>query len=226
MDLQTIIFLARAKLKDLGMARWTEVELVGAANEGKNQLVKIIRQARNDFFFTTTTGTISTTTTPNPSVVSLPSDFHELKTLQVTSSGYESVDFVHLDRSDPKFRYSLQMGGDFSGGGDIFYFDIMGMSDLVLAPGSDIEMALTIGYTKYVANMTVPADEPTDIPEEHQDYIVNHIVCEGLRETGDANLTAYLLKLERQASSIMQAVGDVQIKDAVFVRGFMEEEFW
>lgn len=226
MNLQTIVFLARAKIKDLGLRRWTEPELVAAANEGKNQLVKIIRQAREDFFFTTTTGTISTTTAPNPSTVTLPSDFIELKDLRVTSNGYESIDFVFLDRVDPKFRYALQMGGDFSGGGGVFYYDIMGMSTLVLAPGSDIEMSLAIDYIQYVPNMTLPSDTVASIPEEHQDYIVNHIVCECLRETGDPNLRAYLLKLERQADSIMQAVGDVQVREPTFVRGFMEEEFW
>ena len=95
MNLQEMLFIARSQLKDLGIKKYSEPELIAYANMGKTRLVTIIREAREDYFLTSTTSTIATATAPNPSIMTLPTDFLELKELTCTSTGYTELAFVH-----------------------------------------------------------------------------------------------------------------------------------
>jgi len=56
---QTMIVHVRMKVKDTAMRIFRDPEIIASINEGKNELVKIIRQANEEFFETSTTGTIS-----------------------------------------------------------------------------------------------------------------------------------------------------------------------
>jgi hypothetical protein len=96
---------------------------------------------------------------------------------------------------------------------------------VVLAPGSDILLAGLLYYSQTVPDMAFPTDEPTGIPAEHQDFIVNFIVCECLRETNDPQLSGYLDKLEKQRQMVVESLADQQVREPQFVRGFMEGEW-
>jgi hypothetical protein len=225
MNLRDIVFGARGRLKDQGMRRWRDPELVLAANEAKNELVKIIRQSKRDYFQTTISVTIPIALEPNPSVFLLPANFTQLKDLQVTSVGYEWIDFVIMERSDPRFREMLGIGGEFTNGEGFFYYDIVGRTSVVLAPGSDLVLLADLYYSATVPDMAFPTDEPTGIPIEHQDFIVNYVVCECLREANDPQLQGYLDKLEKQRQMVVESLADQQVREPQFVRGFMEGEW-
>lgn len=225
MNLRDMLLNTRIRIKDLGMRRWQEIELRAAINEGKNELAKLIRQSRRDYFISESTGTIGIATAPNPSLITCPVDFIELKEIEVTTSGFTFLEFIHMDSSDPQFRRMLRIGGSFGSGSGFFFYDVRGVSQILLAPGTDIALDYKMAYVQTIPDLTLPTDEPTLIPSEHHDFIVTYAVCECLREMRDEQLPDYLDKLQRQREMIAESVADNQIKEPVFVRSFMEGEW-
>jgi hypothetical protein len=225
MTLREIIFAARGKLKDQGMKRWRDPELVIAANEAKDDLVATLRQSKKDYFQTTVSVTIPISATPNMSTFALPADFANLKDIKVTTPDYEWIDFIHLDHADPRFNEWLRFGASFASGEGFFYYDIIGREMVVLAPGSDLALDATLYYSRTCPDMALPTDTPTGIPEELHDYLVTYVVAECLRETGDAQLQGYLDKLEKTREDILQILSDQQVREPQFARGFMEGEW-
>lgn len=223
MNLGQMLFHARTQLQDMKVARVPESQLVRALNEGKNELAKLVRQAREDWFLTTTTGTISTAAAPNYSSISLPSDFAELKELLITQSGYEHISFKYMDRSDSRFKDALISGGSILSGQGGFYYDLVGVSTMIFAPGFDTALPYTMTYIATVVDMTKRSDSPSLLPAEHHDFLVTWAVCDVLRSLGDNRLPAYESKLEYQRDSVVNAVNATQIKEPQFVRSFMEE---
>ena len=100
--LKTMLTMVRTRLRDLRVG--SEYELVAFLNEGKNEVVKIIRQADENFFETTTSVTISATTAPNKSSITLPADFATLRNLSITTVGMESTQFYFMSQSDRRFQ--------------------------------------------------------------------------------------------------------------------------
>jgi hypothetical protein len=225
-DLRTILLLSRMKLKDLGVKRFTEIELIAAANEGKNELAKIIRQAREDFFYKTATGTFSTTTAPNYSEITLPADFSQLKDIEVTTAGYEWTEFAPCDISDPRFKEAARYGGSYGGGSGTAYYDVVGNTKVVFAPGFDVALDYRMRYISVVPDLRYPTDTIAPIPLEHFDYIVTYVVAECMREGENPAYQLWLDKLERQKDMIVESINTVQIRDPKYVRGYMEEEGW
>lgn len=224
MNLSSMLVNTRMEIKDLGLKAIPEPQLVYAANEGQAELVRIMRQAREDFFLATVSDTMSVATKPSPTDITLPSDFFELKDITVTTSGYESVGFIHLDKSDVRFHQALNEGGSVGNGQGSFYYDIIGLGTLRFAPGTNLQLSVDIDYIKQVADMSAPGDSPSDIPAELHYFIVTWMVAESLRSLGDQRLVSYEKKLSDQRTSVIQSVNARQIREPVFVTGYMEEE--
>jgi hypothetical protein len=223
--LKTMIFTVRTKVKDLAVRTFHEHEIIAALNEGKNEVVKLIRQADENFFETTVTGTISSTTTPNYSQITLPVDFAELRNLTVTNQGMEDTTFIKLNQSDERFRQALLDGGSFSNGFGRMYWDFMA-DTMIFAPGADLDLGYQMHYIKVVPDMALPDSYPVGVPVEDYDFIVTWAICECMRSIKDERLKTYLDKLEFQRGSVVESVNTRQIKEPTFVTGFMEQEGW
>ena len=226
MNFRDMITQVRLTMKDTRMRVFQEPEIAFALNEGKDELVKIIRQANENFFETSATGTISSTVTPNPGVITLPTDFSQLRNIKISSTGQEDVTFQYLNQSDYRFMQALLDGGSFANGQGHFYYDFVGASTMILAPGSDIDLTYAMDYIQTVPDMTLPDDTPTQIPAEHHGFIVTWAVVECMRRIEDPRLDQYSSKLEFQKDSVIAGVNTRQAKEATFVTGFMEEEYW
>lgn len=225
--LQTMLVMVRLKVGDVQVRKYPEPLLVMAANEGKNELVKIIQQAHEGFFQKETTGTIPIAAAPNSSDIILPEYFSELRQIEITDSGYEDIGFVYKNQSDPRFIQALIDGGSFSNGQGMFYYDFVGRSIMRLSPGSDVALNYKIKYMEPVYDLTLPTSAPAEIPPQHYDFIVTWIICECFRSSGDARLEAYERKLGLQRDSVVAEVNARQTREPQFVRGFMEaEEYW
>jgi hypothetical protein len=224
--LKRILIDSRLRLGDLSVHQYPEALLLSAANEGKNDLVRLLRAVREDYFKSTGTGSISATTAPNTSEITLPTDFAELKTIEITNSGYEHIDFEPMDRADNRFKDAAIDGGDFNSGYGKFYYDTnsSGVSIMELSPGSDIALAYKVHYIKTIADMTQLEIGPTGIPAEFWDYVTTYVICEVLRSRGDERLSGYLDKLASQSVSIQGVASSRQIMHPKYVRGFMEDE--
>ena len=226
MDLRTMITQVRLTMRDTAIRAFQEPEIVYALNEGKDELVKIIRDANESFFETTATGTISSTTTPNASEITLPSDFAQLRNIKITTSGQEDTTFQRMNHSDPRFQFALIDGGSFANGQGIFFYDFVGLSTMILAPGCDVDLGYSMSYIKTVTDMGLATDTPSEIPAEHHAFIVTWAITECMRKIQDNRLQEYISKLEFQRESVIAGVNMRQTKEAEFVTGFMEEEYW
>ena len=222
MNFGQLCFHTRVALQDLKVARVLETQIANALNEAKDEVCKIIRQGREDWFLTTTTGTISTATAPNYSSISLPSDFSELKEILITQSGYEHISFKYMDQSDPRFKDALISGGSILSGQGGFYIDLIGISTMIFAPGFDTALPYKLSYIQTVPDMTKRSDTLTQIPAEHHRILISWAVCEILRSLGDPRLAAYEEKLGYQKDSLVNAVGATDIREPRFVQGFLE----
>jgi hypothetical protein len=226
MNLQKMLVEARLVLRDVGVKSTPDLMLIGSANEAKDEMVQIIRQARQDFFLVSTTSVVTTAVAPNPSIIVLPSDFIVLKDIYCNNSGYEGIVFMPMDRADPRFRRALIDGGSYSAGNSIAYYDLYGNSNILIAPAFDLALSITVDYIKSVEDMVILTDEPNGIPAEYRHYIVAHMVCDALRMAASPALVAWEAHLKEKKEFMQQNIQPRQIKDPTFVRGFMEEESW
>lgn len=217
---------ARLALKDVGVKSTADRLLIGSANEAKDEIVQIIRQARQDFFLTSTITAVTPASAPFASTITLPSDFMLLKDLVCNDPGYEGLVFTPMDQTDPRFRRALIDGGSYSAGNCLCYYDIQGTNQLILAPGFDLALNLTIYYIKTVVDMRAMTDEPLGIPAEYHHYIMAHMVCDALRMSASPALDAWENHLAEKKKFMEQNISPRQIKDPVFVRGFGEEDCW
>jgi hypothetical protein len=225
-NLRAMITQVRLKMDDLGVRIFSEPEIIADLNEGKNELVKIIRQARENYFETSVARTISTTTSPNYSSIALPADFSEMRDIKVTNAGYEDIGFLKMSQSDERFKQALIDGGNFSAGHGIFFYDFYGESSIIFSPGADLDLGVNLLYIQTIPDMALPTDYPTGIPIEHSDFMVTWAVTESLRKLADERLGSFESKRDFQQEAIINSINSRQIKEPQFVVGFMEEEYW
>jgi hypothetical protein len=226
MNLGTILLSARTKLDDMKVRLWSEPSLVYGANEGKNELMRLIRSVDQDFFLTSVSGTISTATANNPSEITLPADFAQFKDLTITTATYEKMKFSYLDRADQQFKDALTSQPQTSPG-TFYYYDIIGTNTLQVAPGLTVALGYKLYYIQTIPDMVGPSDTPTPIPEEYHDWIVNFVVAEALRSRAqgpDPRLSVYDSKLATQGQLIKNAVINRRVpQETKYATGYMED---
>ena len=224
MTLAQLLFYSRAQLRDLGVKILNETELKRSANEGCRELARILRKSRRDYFTTSTTGTIALATPPNPSTFALPANFAELKDIQINTTNYTNIEFAPRDRSDERYRQVLRDGAQVTDGA-VYFYTIIGNATLEIAPGFDRDMAVTVTYIQRVPDLQLPSDSPSLIPAEYHDFILAWMTCEGLRQSADPRLVAYDSKLQYLSASIAESASPRQIRDNLYVEGFMEGQW-
>lgn len=226
MDLKTMIWQVRQRVGDPKLRVVPDPVIASYLNEGKNQLVRIIQQADESFFQVTVTGTISATSAPNASEITLPPDFCELKDIKCTQTGYEDIKFHHVKQYRDDFREALVRGGSFANGTGRFMYDFYGLDRMILSPGSDIDLPYQMDYIRRVDDMSHPDDWPTELTPDMGDYMMNWASTECLRHLGDPRVSTYEVKLETQKESIVMTVNRRTLREVKCVTGFMEEEGW
>lgn len=228
--LRKFLFLARAHLDEFSVQEIKEVSLIAAANEGKNEIVKIIRSARQDFFESYDDITLPVAASNDPTEADLPTDLAVIKDLSIIQAGFEDIQFRHVDRAHPDFISATRatgLGWTVSNGCTLLW-DINEDRPPVLkvAPGLDRTLECKVVYDAVVADMVLPDDSPAGIPLEHLDYIVTWMVVSALRTRADVRLDSFLGKLRDQEMLIRSSVGVRQVRELEFVRGYLEEEGW
>lgn len=214
MNLQDFIVNTRLTLRDIGVKVLPDPLLIAFANEGKNDLYRVIRDAKTDFFVTSSNVTISATGAGDPNTISLPTDFSQLKDILCTTlSGVSdpgAIQFIAWDRNDVVFKYLLRSTMNTTAGvGLTFYYDILGTSTVQIVPPVGTTSATFLAKITYVAvpaDLALPSDSPSTIPSEYHQYILNYMVTECMRATNDPRLAAYSDKLTGFRAAIAKSV--------------------
>ena len=216
---------ARNRLRDLSVRIWSEPNLIASANEGKNELCRLMRHTREDYFLLSTTGTISTTSSGNPSEITLPSDFAEFKDIEAMTPGFTGVAFSPLDRTDPHFKdlVANQAANPLTDG-ETIYYDIISRATMQFAPGLTAALAYRLWYVQVVPDMVTHLDVPTPIPSEYYDFITNWIVTDALRSANDPRYQSFQNKIDKQAELMVNAAQQRRVSaDPKFARAYGEE---
>jgi hypothetical protein len=215
---------ARNRLRDLSVRNWSEPSLIASANEGKNELGRLLRHTREDYFVTSVTGTISVTASGNASEITLPNDFAELKDIECMTATFQNIQFSQLDRSDPMFKELIFNQASYPVTDRMMiYHDIIGRITMQFAPGLSTALAYRLWYVQVVPDMVMHTDVPTPIPPEYYDFIVNWVVTDALRSANDPRWAAFQAKIDKQTGLIVNAAQQRRVAaDPKFARAFDE----
>lgn len=226
MTLKEILFIARSRLRDLGLKKFSDAELIASINEGICDMSTVIREAREDYFLTSTISTVAAAVAPNPSTWVMPDDFLELKDLWILDDGYTDINFLAMDRTNAQFRRALLDGGNFGRGSGMVFYDIYGNSVIEFSPGFDRAFNMKCDYIQMVPDLALPTDVPTLIPTKWHNDIPDYGVLEALRGIGDPRAASYALKVNDSEKKLAIGVQPRQVREGKFVTGYMEDDDW
>jgi hypothetical protein len=222
MNLSDFVVQTRIILKDIGLKALPDPALVRFANEGKNDLYRMMRTSLQDFFVTSATMSVSCNAPPDANSIALPADFSQLKDIMCTSlvtlngtvsttvSNPTAVEFLQWERHDIVFKHNLR--NTFSGTtgvGQVFYYDLIGTGVIQFVPpigSTGSTMTVQITYVAVPADLALLTDQPTTIPVEYHDYILTYMVLECMRASSDTRAVSYNDKLQAQGLKIAAAL--------------------
>lgn len=155
-----------AVLQDSTTVRqYTQIELLTWANEGKDKLEKVLRDAKedyqviilqsNDIAFRWSGQTYNPTVlqmTSDTSVYALPPDLVELRSITTITTGQEGILFRYLDSSTDYFKELLTATNAPT---SPIYFDVVGERTLLLANTPDTTIDVEIQYIARSAPMQI-----------------------------------------------------------------------
>jgi hypothetical protein len=162
-DLRTAV---RDNLDESTASFWTDAQLNRFLNRAKDRVTSEVRKLKDDAFMVSRSSTDGTLTilgdsfaasgfavTAGALTLTLPPDYAgDLKLIEVITSSYEDVTFVHRDLAHPDMRAAMAITDSLPP--SVFYFDIYGERTLRFAPKSSAALDLRILYNQIQADLT------------------------------------------------------------------------
>lgn len=227
-DLRTAV---RDVLDESTAAFWTDAQLNRYINRAKDRVWNEVRKLKKDYFMVTRTAADGALTILGESFtastlavsaggtsITLPQDFATMKLIQVTTSGYESVRFLHRDLAHPDMRAALEVTSQQTP--DTFYFALIAERTLRYAPLSNTALTLSMSYIQRFADLSADADELT-MPHPFYLAVEEYAIASAMLQDDDAAAATH----EARAKQIvLDATGadERQDQDAVTVVGYLE----
>jgi hypothetical protein len=141
-------------------------------NRAKDRVATEVRKLKDDFFMVSRLSTDGSLTilsesysassfaiVAGTSTYTLPPDLLEIKLIEVVTSGYEYVQFVHRDLAHPDMRAAMSITDNVAP--SVIYWDIYGERTLRIAPKSDTALDLRLTYVQQFADLSADGDELT-----------------------------------------------------------------
>lgn len=157
---QDLIDLTKARLGGYQNSLDTEV-LMSHINEGKDEVWGLLKSLDDQYFVVQSQATTSTADYYFSSLstalreYTLPSDFREVKLIEVTTSGYTDVRFVYRDAHHPDFaeaRRAANYDNTPSNSSCVYYYTIYGKSTFALANYPEAAITLRLWYVRALAD--------------------------------------------------------------------------
>lgn len=140
----------------------------------------------------------------------LPGDLLELKAIECITSGYEGVQFQHLDLASKHFRSARAITDNQPPVN--FFFDIVGERTLTIAPKSDTALDLRLWYVSSVVLESTAGASIMDISATTDQLVIPHPGYMAVEEVA----TARALLKDRDVTAAVYA----QLADASVARLF------
>lgn len=164
--------MVRLYLDEPTAAFYSATGLTSYINQGKDRVVTIVRRLKDDYFLRTLTSTDGSVTCHGESYATssfaivagtrdytLPHDYGSMKTIEVVTSGYETVTFVYRDLAHPDMRSAMTQTEYQSPA--TFYFSILGERTMRIAPKSSAALDLRLTYEQTFADLSSGSDSLT-----------------------------------------------------------------
>jgi len=161
--------------------QWKNSALLEHLNKGKDRLWDIIREVREDYF--EETSNTSVTLDGNTKIYSLPTNFRELISIKVTTSGYEYIGFRKVNQYNDEYKSLDKYTATSPNGTTEIIYDIVGTYKLKLANYPPATLATSIDYIKWLADYTLSASSTTDIMDEWREFMEGDATRRALMKT-------------------------------------------
>ena len=161
----------RDSLDESSASFWTDAQLERYINRAKDRVYQRVRALNADYFTVSRTSNDGTLTILGESYAAssfaiaiddttrdytLPPDFVEMKQIEVITSNYEDIRFVHRDLNHPEMRALLSITAGQTP--SEFVYDLIGERTMRVAPFSNTALALRLTYMRMFADLTTDAD--------------------------------------------------------------------
>lgn len=153
-------------------AFWTDAQILRYLNRAKDRVWLEVRKLKDDFFMETRSSTDGSLTILGDSYAAssfaivagtrdytLPPDFVEMKLVEVITSSYEQIRFVHADLAHPDMRAALEIVDNQNPG--YFLYDIIAARTMRIAPKSNTALDLRISYVQIIPDLSGEGSELT-----------------------------------------------------------------
>lgn len=210
-------------------------DMLDFINEGKNELWSYLKGLRADYFGAFSQSTTSTdddyfpNLTPSTREYELPLACREVKTIEVLTPGYETVQFEHADMSSPQFKDARTeanasgSGAGGTGGPVVYYWDVFG-TKFVLAQYPETTMAVKLGYIEAIPDI--------ELGEAASKFLFPFLgklknfgakrATLGLRDMG--LFEAWKSEWKNDLQVVLAGASERQIADAQFAEEFLADE--
>lgn len=211
------------------------VDMLEFINEGKNELWGYLKGVRADYFgrfsqrVTATDDDYFPDLVPGTREYELPPACREVKTIEVTTPGYETVQFEHADMSSPQFKDARQeanAAGSSSGGTGgpvVYYWDVFG-TQFVMAQYPETTMAVKLGFIEAIPDIEL-SEQVAKILFPFLSKLKTYGAKRASLGLRDMSLfEAWRQQWKEDLQSTLTAAATRQIADSQFAEEFLPDE--
>ena len=226
----------RNGLNETSTLFWVDTEVNWAVNFVKDELWKIIKDAREDFFLylTGTTPYYSLSIVANTHTYTLPTDLVEVRQIipdPTATDGTEGYRYTNLDINHPDFiRARLSSTGVSATAGTPteFYYDLVGSKYdgtlyLHLAPTPQTSHTIFITYIRSLPDM-ITDSHTCDIPPEHHKIMVPMTISYLMMKDRDQGYEIWKADWKDRLNQVKSTIAKRQTAGGETVISFSVEE--
>lgn len=226
-----LLAAARRYLDEATASFWTDAQLYAYLNEAKDRVWNEVKKLKADFWHVTRTSTDGSVTilgesyaTSSFAIVAgtrdytLPHDISELKLIEVTTTDYESVRFLHRDLAHPDMRTALAVTENVSP--SLIYFDLIGERTMRIAPKSDTALDLRLTYEQAFDDLSATIDLTMPMPLYLA--VIYYAVASAMLQEANPNSAVHEARARQIVADVFGAHAR-QTQDTEIAVGYMED---
>lgn len=225
--LSTLRTVVRYHVDEATASFWSNARVNAAINHAKDRVWAMARSVKDDYFTVIRTSGDGSLTILGDSYAAsnmafaastrtytLPPDFSELRLVEVTTSGYETVRVLLTDMTNPRMRAAMEIVE--AQEPSVIYADILGERTLRMAPLINRALDTRVTYVRLLADLSADADT-LEMPDALYLAVEYYATAELLMQDRDPNAAAWEARARSVVSEFLGAQAR-QSQDLVLVR--------
>lgn len=226
MTLAVALSRIRYRIGETTAGFWTDAELISYINDAKDDLYNAILTINKDYFEKSASVTVSAGTHK----AELPSDFQRLKSIRMSTVGYEDTQFVPRDRNTQEFLSGLNSINTANSPYEVMYDIYQNLDDtdktmyLDLSPIFMDARTLEVNYVAQLPDLTGTTDT-FGFLAPFMGYILDKATFYALSKGPSGDYNNYANQAEMKLNRILGVASKSNQQGHEFVEGFLEDSF-